>query len=217
MTTSINKWKIYCTTEGTWSFGFLDSSNTNGPTTCFNNSGHTVNNNSISIVSNISTNSVKIVEESIPTGGNYMSEGYSMNLPANTTTTKTISWPIPISVLSASYSTLTTHIGDIINFVSDSFIIGVITANITAGNTVISLNSTAINAVVLGYELIVTDGTNTDFLDTICCINKNTSTVTIRQAATHSFVAGSVIKMQRRFLKNLGIGMSTLYQPGQGK
>lgn len=217
---TINKWKIFCITENTWSYGYLDSTAT-PPTTCFNNTSHTVNPDSISIVETISPNTVTISEndpdEPNDIGDNYITEGYSVDLPANTITTKQISWPIPINVLSTNYSTLDTHIGDIIDIVSNSINIGTVTANVSIGDTVLTVSSTVVNAAIKGYEILITDGTNTDFLDSVISINKNNNTITIRQSPTHTFSIGSLIKIQKRIMKNVEIGMSWLYEPSRGR
>ena len=214
---SVNQWRIYCNTESTWVYNYLDISNTTGPTTCPNDTAHTVNIDSVSIVNTISENTVTIKEQATPTGNNYMVEGYSFVANANTVTTKTINWPIPINLLGSNYNTTSSQSGDIVNFISDNITIGYITSNVSIDDTVINCSSTAINAVFLGYELIITDNTNTNELNIVTNINKNTSTLTINQAATNSFTTGALIKMRRRFVKNIVIGISQLYKPGEDK
>lgn len=213
---SINKWRIYCETESQWSYGYLDES-VNRPTNCFTDTNHTVNNSSSSIIDVHVVNEVVVKEEDIATGGHFMTEGFSTNMLANTTTTTTISWPHPITVLLAYYTTLPEHIGDSFQLVSDPVTIGYITSNISVSDSIINVSSTVISHVFIGYEMIITDGTNTDFLDIITNINKNDNTITTKQGATHSFITGSLIKIQRRFLKNLEIGMSWHYEHGKSK
>ena len=119
--------------------------------------------------------------------------------------------------MGSNYNTTSAQTGDVINFISDNITIGYITSNVSIGDTVLSCSSTAINAVLVGYELIITNNTNTNELNVVTNINKNTSTLTINQAATNAFTTGSLIKMRRRFMKNVVIGISQVYKPGEDK
>ena len=64
-TPNVYKYRVYCNTEAKNVFTWAESA----PTTCPNNTAHTINNNSISIVDKIVSNEVKIQAESVPTGG----------------------------------------------------------------------------------------------------------------------------------------------------
>ena len=52
MTSTVNKYRIYCNTESSWIEGW----GTTEPTVCYNNSGHTVNSNSVSLLETVTAN-----------------------------------------------------------------------------------------------------------------------------------------------------------------
>ena len=55
--TTVNKWRIYCNTESAWTEGWLEEG-ASAPTTCFNDSGHSVNLSSPQIIDVVSENTV---------------------------------------------------------------------------------------------------------------------------------------------------------------
>ena len=88
-----------------------------------------------------SSNIVKIQEENVSTGGNFQATIIKVNALQNTTSTASISWPIPISALSMSFVTSTDHKGDIVNAsVAKDTVFGVLTSDLTAKNAWISQN-----------------------------------------------------------------------------
>jgi len=58
MSTTVNQWRIFCITENTFVYWYLPSSNTTGPSMCCNNTAHSVNTGSISIINTIANNAV---------------------------------------------------------------------------------------------------------------------------------------------------------------
>lgn len=215
--TTIYKWRLYCVTENTWIYYYLDSSDITGPSLCSNDNAHTINPNSISIIDTISQNVVAIKEESIETGGHYRCDGFTLSIPINSRATKQVSWPIQVSILTATYSSTQDNIGDIINMHSNPIVIGTINATCNIGSNSLSVNATYINNFILGYELILNNGTNSDFLDIITGIDKINNVITFKTAITHQFNSGTPIYIQRRVILDNYIGISSQITLGRNK
>jgi hypothetical protein len=65
MPNTVIKWRIYCTTENEWTEGWLNEGDPE-PTTCFTDSGHTVNSNSVQQVDSVS----EIIQSSLVSTAN---------------------------------------------------------------------------------------------------------------------------------------------------
>src|SRR3990170_8539435 len=109
---TIYQYKIYCITEGKNVITWAETT----PTTCPNNTAHTINPSSISIIDERGPDSLKIKEESIPTGGHFRAEALTMNIAAgpDVITTITKSWPYPINIFAVYMITGAEHEGDIL-------------------------------------------------------------------------------------------------------
>jgi hypothetical protein len=212
---TVNKWRVFCNTEFDWSYGYLDDGIT--PTTCFNNTNHEINVDSTNIEKTLADNIVVIQEEHVPTGGNFLTEGFSHNMIANTTTKKSVSFSFPVTSLLARYTTLESHIGDVINLVTEPVTIGVNVSSVNIADTVLHVSSSVLLHAVIGYEIIITDGVNTDFMDIITNINTNTNMITMKAGAVHSFNTNSLIKIQKRLIKNITIGSAGINEHGKSK
>lgn len=202
MTTIIN-WRIYCITEGIWTYGYLDD--TQGtPTTCFTNTGHTVNGNSQQQVSTISNDitTTKILEEIIPTGGNFRCQGYKFTCPANETSTHTVSWNYPITVMASFFTSKTIWEGCVLDtIVAPNTTVGTLTANINSGVTVLPVSLSVIQNFEIGYELKI----NSDFIGQVIAIDINALTVTVDTATGTGYTSGYLVKMQVRTIQDFEI------------
>jgi hypothetical protein len=214
MTTSVNQWRIYCETESAWSSGFFDASSP-APTTCFNNTTHTVNANSAQLLQTISSNNVnaKIIEESIPTQGFFKSQGYSFTIPGNSTASTIVSWGYPVTVLETFFATVNTQSGDIINAITaPNTIIGTITANVAIGATVLPVSSTVVANSYVGFEILI----NGVLLGEILSIDHTNLTLTVSPLTT-GYSSGAYVGVQIRIINNFIIGNSFRYVVGSSK
>jgi len=82
------------------------------PSQCKENSSHTIVATSIRAIGRRDPTEQKIVEESTPTGGNFDTTSIEITAAASTTTSKTVSWPHPISALCVTFVSEETHRGD---------------------------------------------------------------------------------------------------------
>ena len=213
--TTVYKYRIYCITEAQNVYEW----NTETPTTCPNNTAHTINPNSISIVGQLSTNLVKIQQETVPTGGNFRAETFKITAATGPGMTATqISWPINVSLLQASFTTDSTNQGDNVTVeIPSNLAIGTITQNVNAGDKVINVSASVIQNIMLGYCLILSDGTNTNDLGRISAIDTVNNTVTVQLASANNFAVATptVVGLTIRPVSNFEFGPPQTYNLGQ--
>lgn len=124
--TVVYQYRYKCDTENKYIYDLLFDE----PTQCKNGAGHTIRD--INIFAEYNQNVTKILEEHVPTGGNYQTTTLNMNIPAGSTVTNGLWFPIPISALTVHFATGESHRGDIIN---GTAVKDAITGNITSDVT----------------------------------------------------------------------------------
>jgi hypothetical protein len=135
--TTIYKYRIKCTTDDVYEYGWYEST----PTTCPTNTAHTIDTAQTAIVDVRDQNIVEIKEESTPTGGYFSSRSLKIDAIKNTITSRTICFPMPISALTVCFISTSEHEGDEISMgVGLNTIVGELTANVTAKPAWISQN-----------------------------------------------------------------------------
>ena len=109
--TSVYNYRLFCCTENQFVFSWGQTT----PTTCPNNNQHTIDSTSVVIVDSKDSNNVTIVQvQPGATGDNYRVEGQMINIAANSSTTKDMSWPYNVAIMTINFSIGTQHSGDII-------------------------------------------------------------------------------------------------------
>jgi hypothetical protein len=197
---SVSKWKIYCQEEQQWTEGWSVES----PIKCFNNNLHEVNLNSIQELESTHLLRVKIEEESIETGGHYTVEGHCMTIQPNAVTTYDISWPFPVSVTVVNIQSKAENVGDTLSsIVGYKTICGVVTSNIGVGQTQISVTSTVIVNVKIGFEIYI----GSEFLGRIVAIDAPNFFITMETPTTIYHPIGSPVYTQVRAIRNYQLGM----------
>jgi len=204
MSSDLTKWRIFCLTENIWSEGWLDSS-AGFPIKCFNDGGHSVNNNSCQEIDTTNTLTVSIKQESIQTGGNFKSKGYSFECGANSTSTYSVSWPYPITAMVVHILTDNSQRGDVMSaVVGPQTPVGVILSQCSEGDTTVSVNSTVIAHAYVGYECFI----GVESLGRILEIDANNLIVRFETPATQNHPANSYFKIQMRIIENHLLGYS---------
>lgn len=213
-TPPVYKYRIYCITEGQNVYEWAEST----PTTCPNNTAHTINLNSISIVQQLASNQVKIQMENVPTGGNFCAQTFAVTADANTTTTAQISWPFNISMILASWTSTSDNNGDAITVeIPSHSTVGTITSNVNVGDTTLAVSSTVLEYVENGYYITITDGTNTDEVGRVIGTSTTDNTITVETASTHAYSASTptYVQMTIKPINNLLFGPAQTYTVGQ--
>jgi hypothetical protein len=203
--------------ESQWVYGFKDTED-GPPTTCFNNTEHSVNDMSMQEIQVIedATVNAKIVEEYVPTGGNFRCYGRRFTIPAQSTVTYTVSWPFNISVLQSFFTSDSGMEGDFLEVVTaPNTIIGVITSPVAVDDTVIHVNTTVINNIMVGYTFKL--GNSNTNLGYVLAIDDNNMTITVETPSPSAFNAGTYAKMEVAGICEFEIGPSFRYVIGSSK
>ncbi len=179
-------WKVYCDTEGQYVYGWKSCQNVyNGQ--CFNNNTHQTSGNPEEIKRIINTRP-KIQEESISTGSHYQAISYKIECEPGESV-HDYSYPYGISVFIIKFVTTNDHLEDIMNLeVGPNTIIGIITNSITSPTNVVSVSSTVMDNIELGFYVSIGDGVNTDNLGRVIGINLENNTITTENMTSSVFL-----------------------------
>lgn len=214
----INQWRIFCNDENTWVYSWLDESST-GPVSCSNNTAHSVNLNSISIVDFISSNEVVIEEEKIKTQGHFRTEGYTFTIPPNTTYTHVVPLNYSISLLEVLFTIKTENIGDVFNAFYNPAVYGLITSDITSPTNVLNVNAFILGYLKIGFILTIkreSDNYVEDLGEVIAIDNIN-NTVTLTRNTIGNFVINDKVFMKINGVKNVSFGIEGRHIVGGSK
>ncbi len=218
MTTTIYKYRLYCETDSQFEYSWAEEE----PSLCPTNSNHTIDLTSISIVDQRSGNIIKIQEERIPTGENFMCESHKITCATgpNIVSSKSYTWPFPISVLELQFVSNQIHQGDSVEVkVAPDTITGILTADCPTGATGITVSQTVIDNTMKGYHLNLFDGVNTEDLGRVKEIDNTNNKINIEIPTTKSFSAATptYVRQTVYVVKNYEIGLPQRYKIGEGK
>jgi hypothetical protein len=217
--TTAYKYKLWCTTDNSWE---ITDYKTSVPTVCPTNADHTIDVNSIVILSELSENTVKIKEETTPTGGIVKIEGINFDITAIDGDTQQCDkiFEYPISILSYTFHNTLDNIGDYIDaLIMPNTIIGYITSNVSIGDTIINVSSTVIDKIKLGYLVHLYDGITTDDLSYVKSINTSNNTITVKNASTRAYDISTptYIQISIELMKNYYINQQAIILFGDDK
>src|SRR5438034_79066 len=111
--TTINNYQLYCVTEA----ALVNSWGEIPPTTCPNNTLHTIDPDSITIIQRVSTRDITALE---PTDGWFQAISFTMDIPAGTPgdiTTLDKSWPGNLTLWTVSVFSDDANANDILNVI----------------------------------------------------------------------------------------------------
>jgi hypothetical protein len=214
MATVVNKYRVYCNTEAAYVYVWAETE----PTVCPNNNGHSIDTGKTTIDATIEENTVEVKEENTPTGGHYRSccQAFTANVGSNT---HDFSYPYPISLLSATFNSGPVTEGDTLSMdVGPGTTIGVITSNVAAEATIISVSSTVIDNIAIGRCAHLDDGTNSE-RHAVTAINTASSQITIDTGATYAYnvATPTYVKMSVCMANSLEIIPNCRYVLGDSK
>lgn len=137
------QYRFYCNTENTF-VTTIRSSTEDPPTKCPNDTAHTVDTTSTTIIKTIANNLVTIENEIVKTNENYVTTTVDITCPANSTASKNVFWPFNISPKAIILQSGETHRDDTMSLVAgkDTIVAG-LTANISPASSWTSQNYTS--------------------------------------------------------------------------
>jgi hypothetical protein len=187
----VHKYQIYCTSENNWSVGY----GTQEPTTCYNDTAHTINPNSVQDLGLIGPNAV-ISSDASPDDAFFQLSTIEIDIPPNPTASQVIitnvSYPFDMYIWQMSISQIPANIGDQLTLaVSPDTVIGYVTAAATAGTNVINVSETVLANIVRGSDIgfTFTDGSGTikEYPGRVIDIDMINGTVTMENNLTNSY------------------------------
>lgn len=200
MSRSINNYRFYCRTES----AFVYDWNTITPTKCPNDTTHTIDPNSISIIDSITSNSVNIIQSSPSINDNYRVESIYISIKPNELYTSLFSWPFNVGILTVNWNSGENNRGDIVNcYISPNTTIGAITQDIHQGDTVIHVSPSVLTYISKGYNVNITDGIQNLNLEQCIDTNSIDNTITVQNQVSTSMKAGSAVQMTIHNIKNI--------------
>ena len=213
--TTINKYRIRCTTDNTFEYVWSELE----PTKCPTNTSHTIDTSKTSIIDTKTNDAILVREESVPTGGHFKTETIVMNINASSTFQQGYTWNFPISILAVYLVTTSDHEGDNLEIsVSPNTIIGGITSNVDINDIIITVSDTVIQNTSIGYKIILDDGTNSNDLGYVTNVDIDNKQLTITTPATHSFdTSNTAVKRTVLFAENYEFGPAWEYVIGESK
>lgn len=218
MHTKLNQWRIFCETENTWVYEWLSPSATT-PTVCFNDSAHTVNSNSISISDTLLSTEVTVKEETTKTQGNFRTEGFTFDIPAQSDYIGSITFPYSINLLSVWFNITEENVGDHLTVNYQPLYAGALTADIATPSTTITVDLFTANILNTGYVLILkrSSDNHTERLGEVLSINKTTGVLTVTTPTTEAFVTGDSVYLNVTGVKNLSLANIGRHSIGTSK
>lgn len=217
MSISVTKYKLYCNTEQKWVEGWGDVL----PTTCFNDTSHNININSIRDIYFLDENIIKIKEESITTGGNLQLDSHTFDISASGTTGDVTiyesTYPMPINMISLTACPTTKNIGDsIVADIGHHTTIGILTediaSGITGGITGFSVSDSVLEYLNIGYLVTLSTGITSCELGRCVMIDKKNKKISTEYPTTMSFSASTPTYVQQtvQMIRNLDFPESTI-------
>jgi hypothetical protein len=179
----------------------MESSET--PHQCFNGSAHEINEGSFQLINQTFLSTVKLLEEEIPTGGFFRSEGFALVVPANSSEDLLVSWPYAVGVLDCNIQTTAADTGNMVQgVVGPNTVVGMLTSNADASSEILAVSSTVISNVHIGMECVL----GGELVGEIVGIDGAVGTITINPPLTQPFTTGTLVGVQRRIIKNFNLG-----------
>lgn len=216
--TTLYYYKIFCVTDNQFEYVWRETP----PTVCPVNNTHTVNTSSISIDNIVSETTVKIKEENVPTGENFMCESYLINCATgiDEVTITDFTYPVPITVLGVEILCDQENKGDEISLcVAPDTVIGVITASAATGATGANVSPTVVEYIMPGYHMCLTNGISLFDCGRVISIDLETNHVLFENSLTSSFSALSptYVTMTVYTINNYIVGGAGIREIGKGK
>ncbi len=209
MSKSVYKFRVFCQTENEYVYTWNDES----PQVCPNNGSHTIDDNTVTIIDTVSTNTVQIAQETMPTGGNYRAESKKLTIPANATQSFDFQWPYQLSVLTLTFYSGQDNGNDIINtFIAPNTTIGVLTGNVSQDDTILNVNSTVTDNIHVGYRVDIFNGVSVTHVGECIAINKTNGTITLDTQCQQSFSQGCAVQICINNIKNFALRSNTNYE-----
>lgn len=179
--TALCNYKLWCITDAKYETVWRTEGDL--PTTCPTNTAHSIDTDSITINQMIKQNEVKILEDGYDKTAGYIA-GTTRALDITGATGETqifdYSRPITVGINSISFTTTAVHEGDEVNIIiAPNTVVGVLTANVTAGATnTFSVSPTVTANLKKGFFVSLLSGATKHSLGVCTSVNSTLGQIT---------------------------------------
>ncbi len=218
MYTELNKWRIFCQTENQWVYRWYEASYT-PDSICFIDNTHVVNNNSLSIVDFFNSKEVIVKEEHTKTQGNFRTEGFKFDIPAQNEYTGTISFNYPINLLAVWFNVTSENIGDELTVEFQPPYTGTIAIDITSPTSSIQVDSMTANLINIGFGIILKRDSDNymEHVGEVLAVNTTTCVITVSLSTTDTFSIGDKVHFRVSGVKNVFLSSVGRHSIGTSK
>lgn len=210
---SETQYKVFCTEENK----FYTAWYSRMPICCPNNYRHAIDPSKTTKITTRPTtvNLVRIQEESTLTNGNYRYESFDFTCAPNSDTTKLITFPYPINILTTVATTTDEHKGDYLNVtvIPQNPIVGVTVSNLNPGESNIFVSTTVLNYLSPGFHCII----GSENMGEVYKVNVDSNMITTQYAVSNVYTYPSYVKMNAVITKNLKFTIPMTHNVGGGK
>jgi len=207
--TDVFQYRIYCVQEAAYVYVW----GTTAPTLCPNDhADRTLDATKTTVTNTVSEKHVFATE---PYNGYFQATTIPITVPSGDPGdiyTQDVSFPMNITMWTTGFRPQSSMVGDMFCvLVAPNTTVDVVTQTVNIGDTVLHVTGAMCNNtnIVLGNDISITDGTNTNHLDRITELNTANNTITITEPPTVSFAAGSVMKLNIQLVRDYMIDQST--------
>lgn len=200
--TTVFQYRVYCIEENT----FVTLWSIEEPTICPNeHADRTIDPSQTVIIDNVATNTV-ITKE--PTTGQFQHTTRTIVVPSGypgDVSVHNYTWPMDLEIWKTELFATSENIGDEITLtVAPNTIVGQLTSTGNIGDTVLNVTSTAVtnDLIVRGVEVELDNTFYTEDLGRVVAYDATANTITVENAITMPFVAGSMVKLNLRMVKD---------------
>lgn len=210
--TTVYKYKVFCQTENAWVENWTTTPES--ISTCPTNSSHTITSNSVTVLEEISEGTVALKNS---VAGYFQVSTIVLDVPAsapNSVHIEDVSFPYEIEMWKTDYVSSADSVDDILNIIiGPDTAISVLTATGNINDTTLNLMSSIFSANVLcrGVHIKLFNGVSTfQDLGRITAIDAVNHTVTVENALTSTFNAGSPVLLNLYLVKNFYISAPSI-------
>jgi hypothetical protein len=208
--TTVNKYRIKCLTDSKFEYVWA----TEEPTACPVNSQHSIDQSATVIVDSVTETiqKVDIEQETVETGGNFQATTLTVPISGSDWCEQDFSWPIPISIAAAYYTTDEANRGDLLQAIAaPETIVGAVSAPVTSGQSTFTVTDTVIPNLDIGYYIELVDSNNSivEDLGRLISVDEENSTITTENGTSQALDISpnpTYVRFSVRYIDNVEIG-----------
>lgn len=203
MASGVNKWRIYCNTDNKWVYKW-EQEGVTPRTECFEESSHTVNPDSMSVIEKISSSEVKIKEENKKTQGNYRTEGRRITAAAMADTVDRFSMNYDINLTAIWLNVNDEHKNDILNCYYEPSYRGTLVLDAMVNTSSVTVDPVTASVINIGHLICVPAINEKDvqILGEVVTKNTNTGVLTLSGNISKTIAKGTQVCIRINGVKN---------------